>query len=201
MDGHVHITHVGTLQRRKGADVLLEAVRRLSPGLQARLHTHFLGRPLFPEYFAELEKRARGLENINFVGEVDRTTGLGYMRHSDVFVCTSRDESGPIVVIEAMALGRPVVSTPVGLAAEVVRSGIDGELVPTDDVDALAGTLERLLQDAPLRERLGAEGRRTYERYLTSSRYASDVVELFEQVLAQHGRDVRPQAATLAGSR
>src|SRR4029453_12398806 len=104
-------------------------------------------------------------ENIEFVGEVGRTTGLGYMRHSDLVICTSRDESGPVVVIEAMALARPVVSTPVGLAAEVVRSGVDGELVPTDDVDALARTLDRLLQDADLREKLGVEARRTYERY------------------------------------
>jgi glycosyltransferase involved in cell wall biosynthesis len=183
VDGHVHITHVGTLQRRKGADVLVEAVRRLSPDLRARLHTHFLGRPLFPDYFAELEERARGLENIDFVGEVGRSTGLGYMRHSDLFVCTSRDESGPIVVIEAMALARPVITTPVGLAGEVLRSGVDGEVVPSDDPDALALTLERVLQDADLRARLGAEARQTYERYLHSSRYAGDVVELFEQVL------------------
>ena len=201
IDGHVHITHVGTLERRKGADILVEAVRRLRPDLQARLHTHFLGRRLFPDYTAELERRAAGLENIEFVGEVGRTTGLGYMRHSDLFICTSRDESGPVVVIEAMALARPVVSTPVGLAAEVVRSGVDGELVPTDDVDALARTLDRLLQDADLREKLGVEARRTYERYLNRTRYASDAVELFGQVLARRPGDVQPQAATLVASR
>jgi len=73
--------------------------------------------------------------------------------------------------------------------------------VPTDDVDALAGTLERLLLDADLRERLGAEARRTYERYLNRSRYAGDVVALFEQVLARRRVDVRRPASTIGASR
>ena len=201
VDGHVHITHAGTVQRRKGADVLIDALGRLPPDLRARVHTHFLGPLPFPDYTAELARRAQGLENIGFVGEVGRTTGLAYMRHSDLFVCTSRDESGPVVVIEAMALARPVVSTPIGLVAEVMRSGVDCELVPIDDVGALARTLERLVRDADLRQRLGAEARRTYERYLERNRYAADVVELFGQVLARRRGDVQPRDAALGASR
>ncbi len=201
VDGDVHVTHAGTVQRRKGADVLIEAVRRLPPDLRARLHTHFLGPQPFPDYTAELERLADGLEHGEFVGEVDRTTGLGYIRHSDLFVCTSRDESGPVVVIEAMALGRPVISTPVGLVGEVLRDGVDGRLVPIDDVDALAEALERLIGDADLRHGLGAEARKTYERYLDRDRYAADVVELFEQVLAGRRSPGRPQAASVGRSR
>jgi len=68
----------------------------------------------------------------------------------------------------------------------------DLELVPTDDPDALARTLERVLHDADLRARLGAEARQTYERYLGSSRYGSDVVELFEQVLGRAALSAAP---------
>jgi glycosyltransferase involved in cell wall biosynthesis len=54
---------------------------------------------------------------------------------------------------------------------------------PADDPDTLASTLERVLRDPDLRAKLGAEARQTYERYLDSSRYGSDVVGLFKQVL------------------
>ncbi len=65
-----------------------------------------------------MKKLAEHMPNVHFVGEVPREQVLSYMRHADVFVCTSREETGRIVVFEAMALGKAVISTKVGAAGQ-----------------------------------------------------------------------------------
>jgi glycosyltransferase involved in cell wall biosynthesis len=86
-------------------------------------------------------------------------------REVDVCLVTSRQEGGPKAVLEAMASGVPVVSTRVGQAAELIRDGENGLLADVDDVDALAGAVERVHRDAGLRARLPAAGRATAEAH------------------------------------
>src|SRR5581483_6459428 len=76
-----------------------------------------------------------------------------------VVACPSRREGYGVVAREAMAYGRPVVATAVGGFRDAIRDGETGVLVPPGDVDALRAELERLLDDAELRARLGAAAR------------------------------------------
>ena len=78
----------------------------------------------------------------------------------DVFVLSSRHEGLPISLLEAMAVGRPVVATRAGGIPEVLTDGRDGLVVPSGDPMALADAVLRLLRDAALRERLGLAARR-----------------------------------------
>jgi glycosyltransferase involved in cell wall biosynthesis len=86
-------------------------------------------------------------------------------RDVDVCLVTSRQEGGPKSVLEAMASGVPVVSTRVGQAAELIADGENGLLAEVDDVEALAAALQRVHDDAQLRERLRAAGRSTAEAH------------------------------------
>lgn len=200
LDGHLYVVHSGSVEARKGADILVDAVRRLSADVAERLHVLLVGRFLFDDYVESLRARARGLPSIVLVGEVSRATGLAYIANADVFVCTSRDESGPVVVLEAMALGRPVISTAVGVAAEVIRSGVNGVLVPVEDVEAVAQALERLLRDQEGRRRLGREARETYTSRLTEERYGREIVQIFGEALARADpRWNRDRAPAVAG--
>ena len=76
----------------------------------------------------------------------------------DVAVLPSRAEGMPLVVLEAMALGVACVATPAAGTVEIIEADRSGLLVPVDDVQALAGALDRLLGDAALRARLGSAG-------------------------------------------
>lgn len=77
------------------------------------------------------------------------------MSSLDVFVLTSLWEGLPIVVLEAMALGKPVVVTDTGGVREIIHEGKNGFLVPIGDIDAMSGKIVFLLKDKQLRERIG----------------------------------------------
>jgi L-malate glycosyltransferase len=98
-------------------------------------------------------------DRVDFVGAVPHAQVAAELRRLDVFVAASRQESFGVAVLEASAAGLPVVATRVGGLPEVVDSGVTGLLVPPEDVPALAGAIELLLDDAALRQRMGQAGR------------------------------------------
>ena len=133
--------------------------------------------------------RARAERRAQVLGIADRVTFTGWlpepadvlsrMMQARVFVMNSRSEGGPRVLLEAMALGLPVIATPVGIAPEVIKDGYNGVLT-TGEPDDLRNQLQRLLADASLRDRIGKEARsvmqlfertrlvREYAQYLQS---------------------------------
>lgn len=159
-EGTPFLLTVARLHVQKGLDVLLRAAALLPRPFrwvvagEGREH-------------AALATLARELG----VDDVVRLAGfhanaLGLIKACDAFVLPSRWEGLPIVLLEAMAAGRPVVATSVGGNTDLVVDGETGLLVPPDDAPALAAAIERLLADPALRSRLAAEGqRRVRERY------------------------------------
>jgi len=89
-----------------------------------------------------------------------------------------------VSIIEALAAGRPVVTTDVGGVGDVVRDGVDGYLVDVGDADAMASRLAEIAGDPELAARLGASGRsRVIERYAVT-RLVDDVDRLYRSLLA-----------------
>ena len=89
-----------------------------------------------------------------------------------------------MALLEAMAAGVPVVASRVGGNTELVTDGINGLLLPPEDVDGLACTLSRLVADALLRERLAAAGGALIERKFDRAVMARAYVDIFEQAMA-----------------
>jgi glycosyltransferase involved in cell wall biosynthesis len=111
---------------------------------------------------AELEAEAERLgvrPYVHFLGEVHGVRAL--LRGLDLFVITSVIEGMPNVVLEALAVERPVVATAVGGIPEIIADGQSGLLVPPSDPAALTAACLRLLEDPSGAAALGAEGRRT----------------------------------------
>jgi glycosyltransferase involved in cell wall biosynthesis len=77
----------------------------------------------------------------------------------DIFVCPSLLEGGPLVVLEAMQMGRPVVATRVGWNPELIQHGENGLLVNASEPESLALAIDSLLADRQLRDRLGARAK------------------------------------------
>lgn len=106
-----------------------------------------------------LERLARELTidgRVRFLGSVSRDAVLRLFRAGDASVLPSDWENFPHTVVEALAVGCPVIATTVGGVPEVVVDGENGLLVPAGDVAALAAAIERFFSDAELRTRLAA---------------------------------------------
>ena len=142
--GPLRVGSVGRLVPVKGFDVLIEAVRSLSPALDAEFVVVGEG----PERSA-LEHRARGLP-VAFPGELsDPTQVADFLRTLDLFVLPSRSEGLPNVVLEAAACGLPIVAT---RAPGIDGAAADAVLVEPDDPRALAVALQaQLVAPVPAR--------------------------------------------------
>jgi glycosyltransferase involved in cell wall biosynthesis len=108
----------------------------------------------------------------------------GWYRAFDAMILPSANEGTPVVVIEALAAGCPVVATSVGGVPDVVREGVDGFLVPMGDTEALAERLARLAEDPALRARMGAAGRESVPARYAVERLVGDIDELYRSLLA-----------------
>ncbi len=102
---------------------------------------------------------------------------------ADVFVLPSRHEGMPLVLMEAMDAGLPVVATRVIGSEEVVVDGETGVLVGARDSGALEQALGRLLADPQLRNQYGQAGRRRFEACFTAERMAADTARVYDRVL------------------
>jgi glycosyltransferase involved in cell wall biosynthesis len=106
------------------------------------------------------------------------------MASLDVFALTSAFEGLCLVVNEALALGTPVVATPVGGVRQTVLDGETGLLVPVGDVSALAAALVRLLSDRDEARRLGAAGRERVRKLYAQERMVEGTTAVYDRLLA-----------------
>lgn len=179
------IVQIGRIARSKRNDLLLEAVARLVAEMPAKIL--FVGEG--PERQA-LQERARDLgiaSQVVFCGYRDDVHRL--ICAADVFALTSNKEGLPIVVLEAMALGCPIVSTAVGAVPSALDSGANGSLVPIDDLDALTRALaESLSAPSVAREKAG-RARRTFLERFSRDTMGKRYLRLYEQTWKERGWD------------
>lgn len=134
--------------------------------------------------------RERGvLERFRFPGFVDELPAL--LMTATAVVLPSRWEGLPICLIEAMASGRPVVSTRVGGVEELVRHSEDGLLVPARDPEALASAIDRLFSEPGLLARLGRRARRRVEERHDAEISAARHAALYRMVLQDEKERLR----------
>src|SRR3989449_10440469 len=95
-------------------------------------------------------------DGVRFVGFVDRAGKTREGEAADIFVNTSRVDNTPVAVIEACAMGLPVVSTDVGGIRDLLSDGLSWLLLPDDDVQAMVEGILRLVREPPLAARLSA---------------------------------------------
>ncbi|MEP6534839.1 MAG: glycosyltransferase family 4 protein [Bryobacteraceae bacterium] len=163
--GTFEVICVGRLTPAKGQQVLIAAIAKLvAEGRDVRLRLVGDG----PDRAAlEQDARARGLAGkVIFEGAVNQDRIRAFYQGADAFALASFAEGIPVVLMEAMAMEIPCVTTFITGIPELIRPGVDGLLVAPSDDDELASAIGTLMDDASLRRRLGQAGRRrVIEKY------------------------------------
>ena len=189
-NGVLRVLGVGRLVRKTGFDVLVAAAAQLA-ARGVDLQVTIAGEA--GDHAEEVRRsiRALGVERVvTLTGPLGQAELHRAYRGADVLCLPCRvladgDRDGiPNVLVEAMACGLPVVTTPVSGIGELVRDSHNGLLVPADDPEAVARAVQRLRSDPALAERLGEAGRRTVEERFDGEREARRLASLFSEVLA-----------------
>ena len=147
--GVFRLLFVGNLSRRKGADMLPGILNHLGDSFEL----HYTAGLRAPDFL-------QGLANAHPLGKLDHQQVREAYRHADVLVFPTRLEGLPLVAMEAMACGTPVVASDSSSLPEVIRHGVTGMLCPQDDEQAFAEAIASLAYD-PQRLRRMSEAART----------------------------------------
>lgn len=173
--GKLYVLTVGSIEPRKGQDLVLECAMRLPKKVLEDTEFLLQGRIMDERYAHHLRTVARTIGHVSFLPEMPPEDALQHIAAADILLCSSRDETGPLVVMEAMGLGRAVVSTRVGAVPDIMEDGLDGLIVEKEDFAGMADALTRLHGDPLFREKLGNRAKEKFDHCLTLERYGDDV--------------------------
>lgn len=195
-DGKINILFVGRLEKRKGLNYLIDAYKKVhKKHPNTRLIIVGPGTRLRSKYEQKV-RNARLEKNVVFISDVSYEDLPRYYQTADIFCAPATGaESFGIILLEAMALGKPVVASNISGYASVLTHEQEGLLVKKKNAADLAKALERLIDEPVLREKLGRQGLVTVQNY-SWEKVARRVEEYYLQVLASNGKSLPPQNHT-----
>jgi len=199
-EGTVEVLFVGRLERRKGADALLAVVPELARAFpEARFV--FVGDDSIPgddgvPYRVAFERSEAGsalADRVVFTGVVDEQSLRQHYARCDVFVAPSRFESFGLILVEAMAFGKPIVAGENPGMRAVVEDGRNGLFASADDPAGLRDALAALLSSPERRAAFGARSRELFESRFSAEQMVTETERIY-RAWAASGRTTRPSA-------
>ncbi len=194
------ILSVGSIEPRKGTLVLLEAIRYLiTKGIQCSLH--LVGRSKDDAYY---KKVLHFIDHYRLSGHVRLLGALSgehlYREYAQAQVCVlaSREETAPVMVLEAMAAAKPTVATRVGGVPWIIEDGRTGFLVDYGDPRALAERIHVLLSDQAVRSYLGQQSRMVAHKRFHPELIAEKTFAVYRKILG-YGPDENTRYEPLPG--
>ena len=171
-DGKFRLLFVGTSSRRKGFDLLAPIMRRLGDGFSLSYTGH------------APPGKHRGTDNIRGLGKLSKDALLLAYQECDALLFPTRFEGFGYVVCEAMACGKPVITSDNSSLPELVRHDVTGILCKTDDIDAFVDAARLLAANPELAKRMGEAGRERVLQNFTLEKMTDAYIRLYEEVLS-----------------
>ena len=187
--GVLRVGLLGTFARWKGHEIFLQALSMLGPEIPIR--GYIVGGPIYQtngsqHTITELKTLASGLRlngRVGFTGFVENPAAA--IRSLDVLVHASKQpEPFGLVIVEAMACGKPVLVSNCGGASELVRNRVNALTYEPGDAAAMAALIRELVENPELRLRLGEAARRTAETRFSRARFGRDFVQIYTRLVS-----------------
>ena len=176
---------LASVEPRKGQDIFVNALAQLPPEIQQAAHFEIAGRILDPDFWPTVGPIADGIKNLSVTGALSHAEAMAKLSAADVIVSPSRDEAMPTVtILEAMSLGKAVITTTVGGALEAFTDSENVLLVRPEAPDALAAAIRHLIEDPALVRKLGDKARQNYEEHFTIERFGAEFSALITNAIS-----------------
>ena len=186
LDDEIMVLSLQRLHKLKGVEYVINAIPAINEK-SSNVKFVIVGTGPEKERLEGLVKKLNIEDKVIFTGFVSHGEKLSLFSSCDIFAFHSNYESFGIVLVEAMASGKPVISTDVGAIPEIVDDGKTGIIVPPGDSKALAEAILRLVRDRDLRMKMGMEGRKKAEREYDWDR----IVERYEKIYESLRNEVK----------
>ncbi|MEJ2649546.1 MAG: glycosyltransferase family 4 protein, partial [Sedimentisphaerales bacterium] len=183
-DDSFTICYAGSLEiDRKGLDILIDAMKKIIfEYRREKLLLILIGAGEDEQSLKDMIRVTNLNKYVTFAGEMDDP--LPKIRTCDAFVLPSRREGFPNALLEAMSVGVCCIASDCDTGPrEIITNGVDGLLVPVNDSAKLAETIDRVIRDSDLRERLGRGGMKTVYNNFSLSKMADSYFELLVSLI------------------
>jgi colanic acid/amylovoran biosynthesis glycosyltransferase len=192
-DGQTHLVTVARLVEKKGVEYGIRAVAKLSK-VNRNIKYNIVGDGPLREDLQQLIQELDIGDRVKLLGWKQQKEVAEILNNADILLApsvTSKDgdqEGIPVSVMEAMAMGLPIVSTQHSGIPELICNGISGFLVPERDVDALAEKLGYLIEHPEVWLEMGQAGRAQVEEYYNNDRLNDRLIEIYQDLITPRDR-------------
>jgi len=163
------VLFAGSLNYSKGVDVIFECAQRMPDVLFI-----FVGDGLLKT----------DIKNCKFPGTCPHEEMAKWMNSADIFVLPSRSEGTPVVILEALSCGIPVIASRIGGCPDVIKDGKTGYLVPVNDVDMMQRKVRDLLNDDVDRNLMGKRGRKDMIEKFDTKKIAERIRRVYKETIS-----------------
>jgi glycosyltransferase involved in cell wall biosynthesis len=193
--GTITVLYLSTLVESKGILVLLRSLPKV---LSARKDVRFIVAGGWSWDSAEVKPRVdrflsqeKYANAVSFIGPVQGNEKLRVLQAADLFVLPTLVDTAPLVLLEAMRAGLPIVATDVGAIPEIVSDGVNGLICEKGNPEDLADKIIYLAERPILRQQMSQESLERFENLFTAEKFAGRMIDIFESVLAETSSGVK----------
>ena len=172
---------IGSIEKRKGQDILIEAMSFFTAEERSRITVNIVGNPPDMEFFEELCKNAAPFR-INIQPGVSHEDALRLLCESSAVIIPSRDESVSMVAVESLMLGIPVIVSDTCGITDVLTSGKNAMIFESGSATSLHSILRAIKEESIDLNRIRHEGRKTYEEFFSFDKYLSRAIKVLSEL-------------------
>lgn len=176
------ISLIGSMESRKGHDILINALDIIDPSLLQEIEVRFIGRILEVEFYEHIKTISKNKPFIKFYGERSHQDCLTLLRQSDLVLNVSRDDPFPVVLVEAFCCAKTcIVSSNSGLE-ELISDGDNGYVFHSEDTADLAQKISIAIKNGAQLDIIGERARNTYLQHLSIEGFSRKIKKYLELV-------------------
>lgn len=173
----VRIAVFGSMEARKGQDLAVLAMQNIEPDIRSKARLDLYGRTLDISFRNSVESLAFGTPEIRFGNELDYDEYRAELAETDIVLVCSRDDTLPLVSLDALALGKVLVCSAMTGTSRYLDNGTSAIILEQNSPEEIGRTLAQLIVDTDLRRKLGHGARSVFENYFTYRAFTTRILE------------------------